>query len=54
MKTTAKFHASTRLRFADTKRIMSPEMSPKSLGTFEKQAPGHGCSKADKLNPGLA
>ena len=40
MKTTAKFRASRRLRFADTKRIMSPEMSPKSFGTFEKQAPG--------------
>ena len=33
---TAKF----RLRFEDTKRIMSPEMRPKSFGTFEKQAPG--------------
>ena len=40
MKTNAKFRASRRLRFADTKRIMSPEMSPKSFGTFEKQAPG--------------
>ena len=39
MKTTAKFRASRRLRFADTKRVMSPEMSPKSFGTFEKQAP---------------
>ena len=39
MKTTAKFRASRGLRFADTKRIMSPEMSPKSFGTFEKQ--GH-------------
>ena len=39
MKTTAKFRASRRLRFADTKRMMSPEMSPKSFGTFEKQAP---------------
>ena len=41
MKTTAKFRASRRLRFADTKRIMSPEISPKSFGTFEKQAPGY-------------
>ena len=40
MKTTAKFRASRRLRFADTKRMTSPEMSPKSFGTFEKQAPG--------------
>ena len=38
MKTTAKFRASRRLHFADTKRVMSPEMSPKSFGTFEKQA----------------
>jgi len=35
-----KFRASRRLRFEDTKRIMSPEMGPKSFGTFEKQAPG--------------
>ena len=39
MKITAKFRAWRRLRFEDTKRIMSPEMSPKSFGTFEKQAP---------------
>ena len=36
---TAKFHASRRLRFEDTKSIMAPEMRPKSFGTFEKQAP---------------
>ena len=40
---TAKFCASGRHRFEDTKRIMSPEMRPKSLGTFEKRAPGE-CS----------
>ena len=40
MKITAKFRVSRRLRFEDTKRIMSPEMRPKSFGTFEKQAPG--------------
>ena len=40
MKITAKFRASRRLRFEDTKRIKSPEMRPKSFGTFEKQAPG--------------
>ena len=40
IKLTAKFRASRRLRFEDTKRIMSPEMRPKSFGTFEKQAPG--------------
>ena len=39
-KITAKFRASRRLRFEDAKRIMSPEMRPKSFGTFEKRAPG--------------
>ena len=39
IKITAKFRASRRLRFEDTKRIMSPEMRPKTFGTFEKQAP---------------
>ena len=37
---TAKFRASRRFRFEDTKRIMLPEIRPKSFGTFEKQAPG--------------
>ena len=42
----AKFRASRRLRFEDTKRIMSHEIRPKSFGTFEKQAPGpvHGAN----------
>ena len=40
IKITATFLASRRLRFEDTKRIMSPEMRPKSLGTFEKRASG--------------
>ena len=40
IKITAKFRASIRLRFGDTKGVMSPEMRPKSFGTFEKQAPG--------------
>ena len=40
IKITAKFRASVRLRFEDTKRIVSPEMRPKSFGTSEKQAPG--------------
>ena len=39
IKITAKFRASRRLRFEDSKRIMSPEIRPKSFGTFEKQAP---------------
>jgi len=40
--TTAKFRAPRRLRFEDTKRVMSPEMRTKSFGTFEKHllAPG--------------
>ena len=37
---TAKFRASGRLRFEDTKKTMSPEMRPKSFGTSEKRAPG--------------
>ena len=40
IKITAKFRALRRLRFEDTKKIMSPEIRPKSFGTFEKQAPG--------------
>ena len=38
-KINAKFRGSRRLRFEDTKRIMSPEIRPISFGTFEKQAP---------------
>ena len=36
----AKFRASRRLCFENTKRIMSPEIRPTSFGTFKKQAPG--------------
>ena len=50
MKTTAKFGAAKRLRFADKKRIMSPEMSPKSFGTFERQAPGLQKNLKDKFS----
>ena len=39
IKITAKFRASRRLCFEDTKRIMSPEKRLKSFGTFEKRAP---------------
>ena len=39
IKITAKFRASRRLRFEDTKKIMSPEIRPKRFGTFEKRAP---------------
>ena len=38
-KITAKFRASRRLRFEDTKRSMSPEIRPKNFGTFEKRTP---------------
>ena len=49
IKITATFLASRRLRFEDTKRIMSPEMRPKSLGTFERNGPpGHFTSLKDK------
>ena len=40
IKIMAKFRASRRLRFEDTESIISPEIRPKSFGTFEKQAPG--------------
>ena len=39
IKTTAKFRASIRLRFEDTKRFVSPEIRPERFGTFEKRAP---------------
>ena len=38
IKITAKFRASRRLRFEDTKRLMSSEIRPQSFGTFGKQA----------------
>ena len=41
LKITAKFRASRRLRFEDTKRTMSPEMHPKRFGTSGKRAPVH-------------
>ena len=39
IKITPKYRASRRLRFEDTKRIMSPEMRPRCFGTFEKPVP---------------
>ena len=51
MKITAKFRASRRLRFEDTKRIMSPEIRPKSFGTFEKQAPGNAAHRQEHSSP---
>ena len=45
IKITAKFRASRRLRFEGKKKIISPEMRPKSLGTFEKRASGPSYSK---------
>ena len=48
IKINAKFRASRRLRFEETKRIMSPEIRPKSFGTFEKQGPGARFSKVPR------
>ena len=42
-KITAKFRASRRLRCENTRGIMSPEMRPKSFGTFEKHAKERAC-----------
>ena len=39
IKITVKFCATRCLRFENTKGIMSPEMGPKSFGTFEKRVP---------------
>ena len=39
IKITSKFRASRRPCFGDSKRIMSPEMRPKGLGTSEKGTP---------------
>ena len=47
IKLTVKFPASRRLCLENIKGIMSPEMRPKSFGTFEKQAPGLSCSRLD-------
>ena len=44
MRITSKFRASKHLCFEDTKRIMSPEIGPKSFGSFEKQTPGQSFS----------
>ena len=48
-KITAKFSASRHLRFEDTKRIMSPEIRPKSFVTFEERVPVACFSKLPKL-----
>ena len=48
IKITAKFRALRGLRFENTKRTMSPEMRPKSFGTFEKRAPGARFSKVPR------
>ena len=47
IKITAKFRALRRLHFEDTKTIKSPEIRPKSFGTFEKRAPGQVLSLRD-------
>ena len=49
IKITANFLASRRLRFEDTKRMMSPEIRPKSFGPFEKQAPASFSFYGDNL-----
>ena len=60
IKITAKFRASRRLRFEDTKRIMLPEIRPKSFGAFEKQTPGRAPELQNKnkysqsLNPNMS
>ena len=54
IKIAAKFRASRRLRFEDKKKIMSSEMRPKSLGTFEKQAPDPNYSERELLHAWLA
>ena len=50
MKIAAKFRASRRCRYEDPKRVMSPVMRLKGVGTFEKRAPGlkykHSCELA--------
>ena len=40
IKVTAKFRASRRLRFKDTKRIVTRSAAENVLGTLEKRAPG--------------
>ena len=49
IKITAKFRSSRLLHLEDTKRIISPEMRPKSLGTLKKRNPGACFSKVPKL-----
>ena len=54
---TPKVRASERLRFEDTKRIMSLEMRPKSFGTFQPRSQGlssslHSPRKGRKRDPG--
>ena len=49
IKITTKFRALKGLSSEDTKRIMSPEMRPKSFGTFEKRARETRFSKVPKL-----
>ena len=45
------FRASRRLRFEDTKRIMSPEMCTESFGTLGKRDTGPSCSKGGQHYP---
>ena len=47
IKVAVKFRAARRLRFEDTKRIMSPQMPPNSFGAFEKRVPDAGLMVQD-------
>ena len=53
IKIPVKFRASRRLRFEDAKKIMSPEMGPKSFGTFEKRIPYWPDQPVSKCNVSL-
>ena len=53
IKITAKFRASRSLRLEDTKRIMSPEMRPKTFRTFEKRAPDSTAFSANRVYSSL-
>ena len=41
IKITANFHASRLLSFEDTRRMLSPDMHPKSFGIFVRRGPDH-------------
>ena len=53
IKIPGKFRPSWRLRFEDAKKIISPEMGPKSFGTFEKRVPYWPDQPVSKCNVSL-